>query len=60
MNALIVALVVAGASLVVAEAHVASFGVLGLLGIAAFAAAAVLAVDAAGGSLLVRPSVTEA
>ena len=57
MNALIVALVVVGASLVIAEAHVASFGVLGLLGIAAFAAAAVLAADAAGGSSIVALAV---
>jgi membrane-bound ClpP family serine protease len=53
MNALIIALVVVGASLVIAEAHVASFGVLGLAGIAAFAAAAVLAADEAGGSVVV-------
>jgi membrane-bound ClpP family serine protease len=50
MTALIVALVVIGASLVIVEAHVASYGVLGLLGIAAFASAAVLAADEAGGS----------
>jgi membrane-bound ClpP family serine protease len=53
MNALIVALVVIGASLLIVEAHVASYGVLGLLGIAALSAAAVLAAEAAGGSALV-------
>jgi membrane-bound serine protease (ClpP class) len=52
MTALIVALVVIGASLLIAEAHVPSFGVLGLSGIAAFALAGVLAVGAAGGSVL--------
>jgi membrane-bound ClpP family serine protease len=50
MNALIVALVVIGASLVIAEAHLASYGLLGLAGVAALSAAAVLAADAAGGS----------
>jgi membrane-bound ClpP family serine protease len=53
MNALIVVLVVIGASLLIVEAHVASYGVLGLLGIAALSAAAVLATEAAGGSALV-------
>jgi membrane-bound ClpP family serine protease len=53
MNALIVALVVMGASLVIVEAHVASYGLLGLAGIAAFSAAAVLAAESAGGSALV-------
>ena len=52
MTALIVALVVIGASLVIAEAHVPSYGLLGLSGIAAFAVAGVLAVGAAGGSAL--------
>jgi membrane-bound serine protease (ClpP class) len=52
MTALIVALVVIGASLLIVEAHVASYGVLGLLGIAALAGAAVLAAEAAGGSAL--------
>ena len=52
MNALIVVLVVLGASLLIVEAHVASYGVLGLLGIAALSAAAVLAAEAAGGSAL--------
>jgi membrane-bound serine protease (ClpP class) len=52
MTALIVALVVIGASLLIAEAHVPSYGLFGLSGIAAFALAGVLAVGAAGGSLL--------
>jgi membrane-bound ClpP family serine protease len=52
MTALIVALVVIGASLVIAEAHVPSYGLLGVSGIAAFALAGVLAVGAAGGSVL--------
>jgi len=52
MTAQIVALAVICASLLIVEAHVASYGLLGLLGIAALAAAAVLAADAAGGSLL--------
>src|SRR4029078_13730688 len=52
MTALIVSLVVIGASLVIAEAHVPSYGLLGLSGIAAFAIAGVLAVGAAGGSAL--------
>jgi membrane-bound ClpP family serine protease len=52
MTALIVALVVIGASLLIIEAHVASYGVLGVLGIAALSGAAVLAAEAAGGSAL--------
>jgi membrane-bound serine protease (ClpP class) len=52
MTALIVALVLLGASLLIAEAHVASFGVLGVAGIAALATAAALSIDAAGGSPL--------
>ena len=52
MTALIVALVVIGASLLIVEAHVASYGVLGLLGVAALSGAAVLAAEAAGGSAL--------
>ena len=53
MTALIVALVVLGASLLIAEAHVVSYGLLGVAGIAAFATAGVLAVDALGGSVLI-------
>jgi membrane-bound ClpP family serine protease len=52
MTALIVVMVVAGASLLIAEAHVPSFGLLGVTGIAALAVAGVLAVEAAGGSAL--------
>jgi len=61
MTALIVVLVVVGASLVIAEAHLASYGLLGIAGIAALSAAAVLAADAAMGDpllavLLVLPA----
>jgi membrane-bound ClpP family serine protease len=52
MTALTVVLVVLGASLLIAEAHVASFGVLGIAGIAALAVASALAIEAAGGSPL--------
>ena len=51
MTALIILLLVTGAALLVAEAHVTSYGVLGLAGIAALVAGGVLAVDAAGGSV---------
>jgi membrane-bound serine protease (ClpP class) len=51
MTALIVVLLVTGASLLVAEAHMASYGVLGFSGAAAVVAAAVLAVGAAGGGV---------
>jgi membrane-bound ClpP family serine protease len=53
MTPLIVALVVIGASLMIAEAHVPSYGLLGLSGIAAIALAGVLAVGAAGGSVVI-------
>jgi len=43
---------VLGASLLIAEAHVVSYGLLGVVGIAALGTAGVLAVDALGGSLL--------
>jgi membrane-bound ClpP family serine protease len=49
MDALIVGLVVTGAALLVVEAHVVSFGVLGAAGILALVLAAVLAVGEAGG-----------
>src|SRR4051812_47101415 len=52
MDALIVALGLTGAVLLVAEAHVASFGVLGGAGILALVLAAVLAVGEAGGGAL--------
>jgi len=47
-----IALLLAGVVLVVAEAHVTSGGVLGVLGTAAAVGGAVIAVDAAGGGLL--------
>jgi membrane-bound ClpP family serine protease len=53
MTALTVALLVTGASLLVAEAHLASYGLLGIAGVLALAAGGVLAVEAAGGSLFV-------
>jgi membrane-bound serine protease (ClpP class) len=49
---------VIGASLLVAEAHVASYGVLGLLGAAAIAAGAGLAFSAGGASLALAIAVT--
>ena len=51
MTALAVALLVTGAALLVAEAHVTSYGVLGLTGTLALVAGGVLAVEAAGGSV---------
>jgi membrane-bound ClpP family serine protease len=53
MTALTVALLLTGASLVIAEAHLPSYGVLGVTGVALLATGAVLAVGAAGGSVLV-------
>ena len=53
MTGLTVALLVTGASLLVAEAHVASYGLLGIAGVLALATGGVLAVEAAGGSVLV-------
>ena len=52
MTALIVVLLAMGAALLIAEAHVASYGVLGVAGVAALAGGIVLAVGAAGGSLV--------
>lgn len=46
-----IALLVAGTALLVLEAHVVSYGVLGVTGLAALVVGAVLAIDAAGGSL---------
>jgi membrane-bound ClpP family serine protease len=51
MIALIVAMLVLGASLLIAEAHVTSYGVLGVAGVGLLAAGGVLAVSAAGGSV---------
>jgi membrane-bound serine protease (ClpP class) len=52
MTALAVALLVTGAALLVAEAHLASYGVLGITGTVALIAGGVLAVSAAGGSVV--------
>jgi membrane-bound serine protease (ClpP class) len=52
MTALAVVLMVTGAVLLVAEAHLASYGVLGVAGALALLAGGVLAVGEAGGSLL--------
>jgi membrane-bound ClpP family serine protease len=57
MTALIVVLLVTGASLLIAEAHLPSYGLLGVTGIAALAAAGVLTVEAAGGSALLALAV---
>ena len=53
MTGLSVALMIVGALLLVAEAHVVSYGVLGVTGVLALVAGAVLAVSAAGGSVAV-------
>ena len=47
-----VVLLVLGAVLLAAEAHLPSFGALGIAGVAALATGAALAVDAAGGGLV--------
>jgi len=57
VTALIVALVLVGASLLVAEAHVVSYGVLGVTGVAMLATAGVLAIEAAGGGALLALAV---
>jgi membrane-bound serine protease (ClpP class) len=49
MTPLIVALILTGAGLLVAEAHVATYGVLGAAGVLSLVLAAVLAVEEAGG-----------
>jgi membrane-bound serine protease (ClpP class) len=51
MTVVVLVLLVTGASLLVAEAHVASYGILGLLGAAALAAGVGLTLDAAGASV---------
>jgi membrane-bound serine protease (ClpP class) len=56
MTALVVALLVTGASLLIAEAHVTSYGVLGAAGLAALGGAGVLAVASAGGSVVLALS----
>jgi membrane-bound serine protease (ClpP class) len=52
MTALAVALLVTGAALLVAEAHLASYGVLGIAGTLAIVAGGAIAVSEAGGSAL--------
>ena len=51
MTALIVALLLTGAGLIIAEAHLASYGLLGVAGVGLLALGFVLAVGAAGGSV---------
>jgi membrane-bound ClpP family serine protease len=51
MTVPIVVLLVVGAALLVAEAHIVSYGVLGSAGVAALAVGVVLAVSAAGASV---------
>jgi membrane-bound ClpP family serine protease len=46
-----IAMLVVGAALLVLEAHVISYGILGVTGLAAMVFGAVLAIDAAGGGL---------
>jgi membrane-bound serine protease (ClpP class) len=53
MTGLSVVLMIAGALLLVAEAHVASYGVLGVAGVLSFVGGVVLAVGASGGSVAV-------
>jgi len=57
VTALIVALVLVGASLLIAEAHVVSYGVLGVAGVAFLGTAGVLAIEAAGGGALLAVAV---
>jgi membrane-bound serine protease (ClpP class) len=58
MNALIVALLVSGALLLVAEAHLASYGVLGVAGTVALVTGAALAISAAGASTVLALALT--
>jgi membrane-bound serine protease (ClpP class) len=51
MTALSIVLMITGAVLLVAEAHVVSYGVLGVAGVLSLVAGGVLAVSAAGGSV---------
>jgi len=57
MGALGIALLLAGVVLVVAEAHVTSGGLLGAIGTAAAVGGAILAIDAAGGGLMLAIAV---
>jgi membrane-bound serine protease (ClpP class) len=52
MTALAVALMVTGAVLLIAEAHLASYGILGVAGALALVGGGVIAVSEAGGSVL--------
>ncbi len=58
MNALIVALLASGALLLVAEAHLASYGVLGVAGTVALVAGVALAISAAGAGTLLALALT--
>jgi membrane-bound ClpP family serine protease len=58
MVALGIALLVVGACLLVAEAHLPTYGALGVPGIAAFVAGAAVSIDAAGGGLALVLTVT--
>ena len=51
MTALAVALMITGALLLVAEAHLASYGLLGVAGVLALGAGGLLAISEAGGSV---------
>jgi membrane-bound ClpP family serine protease len=53
MTGLAIVLMIAGALLLVAEAHVVSYGVLGVAGVLSLVGGAVLAVGASGGSVVV-------
>jgi membrane-bound serine protease (ClpP class) len=53
MTALAVALMVTGALLLVAEAHLASYGLLGVAGVLALGAGGLIAISEAGGSIVV-------
>jgi membrane-bound serine protease (ClpP class) len=52
MTALAVALMVTGALLLIAEAHLASYGLLGVAGVLALGAGGLLAISEAGGSVV--------
>jgi membrane-bound ClpP family serine protease len=52
MTALAVALMVSGAVLLVAEAHLASYGLLGVAGVLALGAGGLIAIGEAGGSVV--------
>lgn len=52
MTALAVALMISGALLLVAEAHLTSYGLLGVAGVLAFGAGGLLAISEAGGSVV--------